>query len=65
MRLVDPEGLHAGEIELRTQDIGGIAVHIAARVAGIVGENEVLVSRTVHDLAVGSQLTLTTEAHMN
>jgi class 3 adenylate cyclase len=49
-------GLHTGEIELRTQEIGGIAVHIAARVAGQAGEGEVLVSRTVHDLAVGADL---------
>jgi class 3 adenylate cyclase len=49
-------GLHTGEIELRTQEIGGIAVHIAARVSGLAGAGEVLVSRTVHDLVVGSDL---------
>jgi class 3 adenylate cyclase len=49
-------GLHTGEIELRTKEIGGLAVHIAARVAALAGESEVLVSRTVHDLAIGAEL---------
>ena len=47
-------GAHTGEIELRGDDIGGIAVHIASRVAGLAGSGEVLVSRTVRDLSVGS-----------
>lgn len=47
-------GLHSGEIELRGEDVGGIAVHIAARVAGAAGVGEVLVSRTVCDLVAGS-----------
>ena len=50
-------GLHAGEIELRGADIGGVAVHIAARVMATAGAGEVLVSRTVRDLVVGSDLT--------
>ena len=49
-------GLHTGEIELKGNDIGGIAVHIAARVAEIAGPNETLVSRTVRDLVAGSGL---------
>jgi len=49
-------GLHTGEVERRGGDVGGIAVHIAARVAGLAGEGEVLVSRTVRDLTVGSEL---------
>jgi pimeloyl-ACP methyl ester carboxylesterase len=49
-------GIHAGEIELRGDDIGGIAVHIASRVAGHAGPGEVLVSRTVKDLVAGSGL---------
>ncbi len=49
-------GLHTGEIEHRASDVGGIAVHIAARVAALAGEGEVLVSRTVRDLVVGSDL---------
>jgi class 3 adenylate cyclase len=47
-------GLHTGEIELRDGDIGGIAVHIGARIAGIANAGEVLVSRTVTDLVTGS-----------
>ncbi len=47
-------GLHTGEIELRGDDIGGIAVHIGARIAGIANAGEVLVSRTVTDLVAGS-----------
>ena len=49
-------GLHAGEIELRGEDVGGIAVHLAARVMGVAGAGEVLVSRTVKDLVAGSGL---------
>ncbi len=49
-------GLHAGEIELRDSDIGGIAVHIAARIAGIAEAREVLVSSTVKDLVAGSDI---------
>jgi class 3 adenylate cyclase len=47
-------GLHTGEIDLREQDIGGIAVHIAARVMAMASPNQVWVSRTVKDLVVGS-----------
>ncbi len=47
-------GLHAGEIELRGADVAGIAVHIAARVAGLGGAGETVVSRTVRDLVGGS-----------
>jgi class 3 adenylate cyclase len=47
-------GLHTGEIELLGDDIGGIAVHIAARLLGLSGPGEVLVSSTVKDLVVGS-----------
>ena len=50
-------GAHTGEIELRGDDVGGIAVHIASRVAGLADAGEVLVSRTVKDLSVGSGLT--------
>lgn len=49
-------GLHTGECELMGSDVGGIAVHIAARVSGRAGEGEVLVSRTVTDLVAGSGL---------
>lgn len=49
-------GLHCGEIELRGEDIGGIAVHIAARIMNEAGAGEILCSRTVKDLAVGSPI---------
>jgi class 3 adenylate cyclase len=47
-------GLHTGEVELRGEDIGGLAVHIAARVNAIAGPGEVLVTGTVRELVVGS-----------
>jgi class 3 adenylate cyclase len=47
-------GLHSGELEVRNGDIGGMAVHIGARVAAQAGAGEVLVSQTVRDLVVGS-----------
>ena len=49
-------GLHAGEVEARGEDIGGIAVNIGARVAAAAGSGEILVSRTVTDLVAGSGL---------
>jgi pimeloyl-ACP methyl ester carboxylesterase len=47
-------GLHAGEVELMDGDVGGIAVHIAARVGALAEAGEVLVSSTVKDLVAGS-----------
>jgi class 3 adenylate cyclase len=47
-------GIHTGECELMDADIGGIAVHIAARILGEADGGDVLVSRTVRDLVVGS-----------
>jgi class 3 adenylate cyclase len=47
-------GIHTGECELLDNDIGGIAVHIAARILGHAGAGDILVSRTVRDLVVGS-----------
>jgi class 3 adenylate cyclase len=49
-------GVHTGEVELVEQGIGGIAVHIGARVAGLGTAGEVLVTRTVKDLTAGSEL---------
>ena len=46
--------MHTGEGRLIDGHIGGIAVHIAARVAALAGAGEILVSRTVKDLVVGS-----------
>jgi len=48
-------GIHTGEVEQRGEDIGGIGVHIAARVMAAAEAGEVLVSRTVRDLVVGSE----------
>jgi pimeloyl-ACP methyl ester carboxylesterase/class 3 adenylate cyclase len=47
-------GVHTGEIELRGEDVSGIGVHIAARVAALAGAGELLASRTVKDLVAGS-----------
>ena len=47
-------GLHTGEIELRDDDVSGIAVHIGQRVESLAAPGEVLVSRTVADLLAGS-----------
>ena len=53
-------GLHTGECELLDDgDVGGLAVHIGARVGSLAGPGEVLVSSTVRDLIVGSGQTLT------
>jgi class 3 adenylate cyclase len=49
-------GLHTGEIEVRGDDIGGIAVHAAARVMSQCGSDEVFVSRVVTDLVAGAGL---------
>jgi class 3 adenylate cyclase/pimeloyl-ACP methyl ester carboxylesterase len=49
-------GLHTGECEVRGNDIGGIAVHIGARVSALAGPNEVVVSSTLRDLVIGSGL---------
>ena len=51
-------GLHAGEVEVRGDDVGGIAVHIAARILGEAAPGEILVSRTVRDLVAGSDRAL-------
>ena len=52
-------GLHTGEIEQSAGEIGGIAVHIGARVAAAAGADETLVSSTVKDLVVGSGIAFT------
>jgi pimeloyl-ACP methyl ester carboxylesterase len=56
MGLAVRTGLHTGEIELRGSDIGGIAVHAAARVMAQSAPDEVLVSRVVTDLVAGAGL---------
>jgi DNA-binding NarL/FixJ family response regulator len=47
-------GLHCGEVELRGDDVGGIAVHLGARVVATASPGEVVVSSTVRDLVAGS-----------
>jgi class 3 adenylate cyclase len=47
-------GIHTGECEVRGDDVGGIAVHAAARILGTAGPGEVMVSSTVKDLVAGS-----------
>jgi class 3 adenylate cyclase len=49
-------GLHTGEIELRDDDIGGVAVHLASRIMAEAQPGEILCSRTVKDLVVGSAI---------
>jgi class 3 adenylate cyclase len=49
-------GLHTGECEVRGEDIGGIGVHIGARVSALAEPNDVLVSSTLRDLVIGSGL---------
>jgi len=49
-------GVHTGEVEVRGSDLGGLAVHIASRVASAAGEGEVFVSSTVRDLVAGSDV---------
>jgi class 3 adenylate cyclase len=48
--------IHTGEIELLESDVGGIGVHIASRVLGEAGDDQVVVTRTVRDLATGTDL---------
>jgi class 3 adenylate cyclase len=50
-------GLHTGEVEDRADDLTGIAVHIASRIAALAAGDEILVSRTLVDLTAGSDIT--------
>lgn len=52
-------GVHTGEVEIRGDDIGGLAVHIGARIAALASPGEVLTSRTVKDLTAGSGIIFT------
>lgn len=49
-------GVHTGELEIADGDVAGMAVHLAARIMGLAQGGEVLVSRTVCDLVIGSEL---------
>jgi class 3 adenylate cyclase len=51
-------GLHTGEIELSTDDVAGLAVHIASRVASLAGPSDILLTSTVRDLVLGSDVDL-------
>jgi class 3 adenylate cyclase/dihydrofolate reductase len=65
MRSVAESGLgiraavHTGEIDVGENDVGGIGVHIASRVLGIADESRVVVTRTVRELATGTDLVFT------
>ena len=48
--------IHTGEVEIRGDDLGGIGVHIASRVLSQAGAGQLLVTRTVRDLAIGTDL---------
>jgi class 3 adenylate cyclase len=50
-------GVHSGECEIIGEHLGGIAVHIGARISALAGPNEVLVSRTVKEAVLGSGIT--------
>jgi class 3 adenylate cyclase len=50
-------GLHTGEVERTSDDVAGLAVHLAARIMSIAQAGEILASRTVRDLVIGSELT--------
>jgi class 3 adenylate cyclase len=52
-------GLHTGECEVRGDDLGGLAVHIAARIGALATPQEVLVSSTLKDLVIGSAIEFT------
>ena len=52
-------GVHTGEVEVRGERIGGLTVHIGARVAATGGAGDIVVSNTVKDLLAGSGLTFT------
>jgi class 3 adenylate cyclase len=51
-------GLHTGEIETRSDDVAGMTVHQAARVQGMAGNSEVLISEAVRNLVAGSGIVL-------
>ena len=50
-------GLHTGEVERSSDDVAGLAVHLAARIMSRAEAGEILVSGTVRDLVIGSELT--------
>jgi class 3 adenylate cyclase len=61
--LATRSGLHTGEVETHADDIAGIAVHVAARIAAVATPNEIWVSATIPGLVVGSSLSFETRGH--
>jgi len=57
LKLAVRAGIHTGEIERRSDDVSGLAVHLTARVMALAEGGEILVSRTVRDLVAGSGIT--------
>jgi class 3 adenylate cyclase len=53
-------GVHTGEVERSADDVSGLAVHLAARIMSLADAREILVSGTVRDLVIGSELTFAT-----
>jgi class 3 adenylate cyclase len=49
-------GVHTGEVEILPDDVGGVAVHAAARIMGLGGASEIIVSAVTRDLVEGSEL---------
>ena len=58
-------GIHTGEVEIRGNDVGGMAVHLAARIMAEAGDDEILVSRTVKDLVVGLRTDFRRPRHLS
>lgn len=56
LELVLRAGIHSGEVEVLDDDLAGVAVHVAARIAALAGPGEILVSKAVKDLSAGSSL---------
>jgi class 3 adenylate cyclase len=57
--LVVRAGVHAGECERRADDVAGMTVHVAARVAALAGPGEILATGTVRDVLVGTDIAFT------
>jgi class 3 adenylate cyclase len=56
-------GLHTGEVDVVGDDVGGLGVHLAARVMATAGPGEIVTSSTVKDLVVGSGLRFEDRGH--
>jgi class 3 adenylate cyclase len=56
-------GLHLGEVEQQANDFAGLAVHISARIQALAGPGEILVSQTMRDALIGSNISWTSRGH--